>query len=158
MIGRGGVLALACLGAWLAPRAASAQAPAAVAAEWGLMGTWATACARSPGPGNAHTTYAALPNGNVGATVDDGGKGTGTPAAFGDPRKTEIFAASIRADGVLTITESLAPIRASREIWFVKGRDGRRRVLLGRTGGRHWAAEGKSIDTQRETPWETRCR
>jgi len=158
MIARAGVLALACLGPWLAPLTASAQQPpAAVAAEWGLLGRWAPTCARPPGPGNTHTTYAALPNGRVSVTDDDGsGKSTKKPELF-DTTKSEIFTASIRADGVLMISESFATIRMSRDIWFMKGRDGRRRVLLSRTNGRHWAAEGKVIDTGRETLWESRC-
>jgi len=153
MVGRAGVLALVCFGPWLEPTAASAQGAAAVAAEWGLLGSWTVACDRPPGPGNVYSRYGAGPDGDISAKVDDG---SGT-----SPPPTVIVKASIRPDGVLTMTMSYAPFRLpDDEVWFIKGRDGRRRMLLGRStaGVRTWVAEGKVIGTGRETPWETRCR
>ena len=153
MIARAGVFALACLGPWLAPMTASAQGPAAVATEWGLAGSWAIACDRPPGPDNVYSRYEARPDGDVSATADDGsGKSSG---------RNVIVKASIRPDGVLTMVLSHAPIRLpDDEVWFMKGPDGRRRMLLGRStaGVRSWVAEGKVVDTGRETSWETRCR
>ena len=155
-------LAIACLGSWLATAEASAQAPnpgfggvgptvADALAQWGLLGTWAVDCSSPPGRTNTHTTYTARPNRTAYYTRQWGDGGDTSP--------NEIDTASVRDGGVLAITETMPSFMQTRELWLLKGPDGRARALMNRQiGGDYTVRDGKFVANGRDTPWSTRCR
>src|SRR5262245_6974585 len=100
--------------------AASAQTVASTLERWGLFGTWAEDCSRSPSPGQGgRLSYFPLQGGKVLHERD-----------FGTSRDSrEILMAAIIPGGPIEIIASFEPVGGIRRWVFVKGPDGRIKTL-----------------------------
>jgi hypothetical protein len=143
-------LVLACLGLGFCSPLAHAQDVADVLTRWGLLGTWSVDCASPPGRSNTYTTYVARFDRSAYYTRE-----------WGEARDTDpndINAATILPDGMLLLREFMPAFNQTREMWLVKGADGRTRAMMNReVGGQYTVRDGRFAANGRETPWSSRC-
>lgn len=151
MTRRRSAIVIAWLGLCLSAPSAFAQNVADVLDRWGLLGTWSVHCASPPAPSNTYTTYVARLDRSAYYTRD-----------WGEARDTDpndISSATIRPDGMLAMTEFMPAFNQTREIWLMKGPDGRTRAMMNRqVGGDYSVRDGRFAANNRETPWSSRCK
>lgn len=140
------VLVASALLLLLAP-AIAVQDVGGIAAEWGLLGTWAVDCARPPSLDSAHLSFVRAGNKLV------------HRRNFGERRdEFPVTAARNRRDGSLEIELKLASLGERRIVVFAKAGEGKKRAMLNRAiGGDYSIRDGKFVGSGAPTPVQTRC-
>ncbi len=144
------LLALCIFTVLALPQAAFGQSAADTIRTWGLLGTWATDCARPVSKENYRYTYAV----RNGRAFHDRNWGEGRDSM-------PIRAATIKPDGSLVVVLYLEWLSHSREVVEVKSADGNRtRTLSNRNlkTGEYSVRDGKFMHNGEPTEWIDRCR
>lgn len=134
-------LALAC---W-----AGAGTLAEAVSEWGLLGSWAIDCSRSPDRDKgAVLTYELRPDGRVMYRRN-----------FGDAEdENEVVSASAEPDGRLNIKVFFPSLHQMREFGLLLQKDGSLRAIYNRDErGDYTIRNGKFVKTGQPTPAQRRC-
>ncbi len=143
------LIAIASLALLVLSGTALAQTVVATATKWGLLGTWQLDCGAPVSRSNAALKY-----------VVRGGK-LFHDRDFGDGTKdsSAITAAGAGADGTFELTVPFASISQTRQFAFIKGADGRIRVLRNRNvdTDEYSIKDGKFVANGNASPWQSRC-
>lgn|SRR5690606_24868269 len=124
-----------------------AQGPAEVAAQWGLLGTWAVDCNQPPSRQNSYLTFAR------------DGERLVHRRDFGDARD-EHPVTSVRqsADGTIEVVIDLAIFAQTRTIVFAKAGEGKKRAVSNRDDkGVYSIKNGKFVANGQPAPVQNRC-
>jgi hypothetical protein len=124
-----------------------AQDPAEIAAQWGLLGTWAVDCTQPPSRQNSYLTFAR--DGELLFHRRD----------FGDARD-EHPVTSVReaADGTIEVVIDLAIFAQTRTIVFAKEGEGKKRAVSNRDDkGVYSIRDSKFVANGQPAPVQNRC-
>ena len=126
-----------------------AQTVAETASRWGLLGSWKLDCSQPASRSNGDLQY-----------VVRGGK-LFHDREFGDARdSSSVMTETKKADGSIEIVVNFASFSQTRQFSFIKGSDGRIRVVSNRNvdTNEYSIKGGKFTANGNDTPWQTRCR
>ena len=145
------LFALVFLGILATSETSVAQTVSETASEWGLLGTWRTDCGAP----------VSLSYGVYRYVVREGKLFHDREFGDADTRDSSlVMSATTKADGSIEIVINFVSISQIRSNSFIKGIDGRIRVISSRdvNTNEYTVRGGKLTSNDNATPWLTRCR
>jgi hypothetical protein len=145
------LVALAFLAALASSSPSLAQTVAETASKWGLLGTWKLDCAAPASGSNVALSYV-VRGGRLFHDRDGGASKQYTDS-------NQVASARVNPDGTLEVTIPFASLSQTRQIAFIRGADGRIRVLYNKNvdTGEYSIKGGAFTSDGRLSAWQSRC-
>jgi hypothetical protein len=142
------LIVLALVGVLAGTGMAFAETVTATATKWKLLGTWRIDCSKPTSTDNTNDNYL-VKDGRLFLDRDFGSGQDSSP----------VLAATINADGSLTILIRFKSFAQTRENTFIKDGDDRKRAVSNRNvdTDEYTVRDGKFTDSGNATRWYNRC-